>query len=160
MLSQELDAAISSLRSVTPGLDHVVLHREDYVLVGAPGCLETHPVDAVADLGAHVLVDIGPALPLYSYWVAGLRSARRPEFRALRWMGTLDAIRAWVVEGRGVAVLPAYRIQADLAAGRLVRLLPEIDAEHDHFRLWYRRGDPRTGLLSSVAEVLRAAPLR
>lgn len=160
VLSGELDCAISSLRSVSPGLDHHVLHREDYLLVAAPDALARAPIATLDHLSAHTLVDIGPALPLYSYWVAGLGSQPRPALAGTRWMGTLDAIRAWVVDGRGVAVLPAYRIAADLAAGRLVRVLPEIDAQHDFFRLWHRRGDPRGPLLESVAEVLRAAPLR
>jgi DNA-binding transcriptional LysR family regulator len=75
-------------------------------------------------------------------------------------MGTIDAIRACVRRGLGVAVLPRYFVQRDLAARRLVRVLPSIELSQDHFRLIFRRDDARRGLFEELAARLRAAPLR
>ncbi|MFO0693707.1 MAG: LysR family transcriptional regulator [Polyangiales bacterium] len=52
----------------------------------------------------------------------GSRSVR---LRPRLWVDTTPAAHAAVLAGAGISVLPDYVVDADLAAGRLVRLLPE-----------------------------------
>ncbi len=157
--AQQLDCAIHSSRVLDPGLEFEALHREDYVLVAAPELLAQRPIEDLDDLARHTLVDIGPQQPLFRYWTDSLPPGRAVRFHDGRWMGTIAAIRSHVLAGRGVAVLPAYLVAPDLHAGRLVTLLPEIEAQADHFRLLFRSDDPRRSALTAVADCLRGRPL-
>ena len=65
-----------------------------------------------------------------------------------------------MLRGDGVAVLPEYLIRSDLAAGRLVRVLPRQPIQQDCFRLYFRADDPRRAFYESLAATLRAEPLR
>lgn len=157
--AQQLDCAIHSSRVLDPGLEFEALHREDYVLVVAPALQAQQPVKHIDDLAQHTLVDIGPQQPLFRYWADSLPPGQAARFRDGRWMGTIAAIRTQVLAGSGVAVLPAYLVGPDLEAGRLVALLPEVEPQADHFRLLFRRDDPRRTALGTVADFLRSRPL-
>jgi DNA-binding transcriptional LysR family regulator len=61
--------------------------------------------------------------------------------------------------GFGVAVLPSYMIEKELASRRLVRLLPRVRLLSDSFRLLYRRGHRFAEPLNEIAEFLRRRPL-
>jgi len=75
-------------------------------------------------------------------------------------MGTIAAMRELVLAGEGVAVLPAYLVAPDLAARRLVRVLPRIRPASDYFRLIFRADDPRRSLYAALAQTMLRAPLR
>jgi DNA-binding transcriptional LysR family regulator len=63
-------------------------------------------------------------------------------------MPTIDAIKKFVAEGHGVALLPAIAVQGELDRGDLVRVLvPELAFERP-VRLIYRKG----GAMSQAAE--------
>jgi DNA-binding transcriptional LysR family regulator len=76
------------------------------------------------------------------------------------WMGCIAAIRHQVLEGAGVAVLPEYFVRADLAARRLVKILPSVVPAHDYFRLVFRAADPRRRVFESLGKELASVPLR
>ena len=156
----EVDAVIGSMRLVESALATRPLHEEAYQFVAAPELLAERPLRGVADATRHTLVDIGPDLPLFRYW----RDRAPPEeawsFAGIRHLGTIGAIRDWVLRGRGIAVLPCYFVGPDLAAGRLVELVPEVRASSDWFRLFWRAGHPDEGVLSEIATCLRSRPLQ
>jgi LysR family glycine cleavage system transcriptional activator len=158
--TQQIDCAISSRRITDPRVEGLRIHREDYVLCGAPALVERQPVRAQADLAEHVLVDVGPELPLLSYWRESPDADGALRLGNVRYMGTVDAIRASVLAGEGIAVLPAYLARPDIAAGALTPLLPEVTPAHDWFRLMVRADDPRRPLLQRLADAMKAHPLR
>lgn len=155
-----IDALIGSMRLVEPGLHTRPLHEEAYVFVAAPALLAERPLDGVADAIHHTLVDISPDLPLFRYW----RDRAPPEeawsFGAVRHLGTIGAIKRWVVAGRGVAVLPAYFTAPELESGALVELVPQVRATSDWFRLVWRGGHPDEAVLAELASELWDRPLR
>jgi DNA-binding transcriptional LysR family regulator len=156
----DADAIIGSMRLVDPGLATRPLHEEAYVFVGAPALLDRDPLDGVADAPRHSLVDISGDLPLFRYW----RDQAPPEeawsFAAIRHLGTIGAIRAWIVAGHGVGVLPAYFVDADLRVGRLREILPQVRAGSDWFRLVWRARHPDEAALVQLARSLKDRPLR
>jgi len=158
--SQQVDCAVTSSVLSDPKLDSEILHREDYVFVAAPSLLAREALRDEEDAAAHVLIDINEGLPLFRYWKDSPAAFSGASFGSIRGMGTIAAIRALVLGGEGVAVLPQYFVQPDLDAGRLEELMPEVRATSDHFRLIFRADDPRRELFASVAETLRAEPLR
>lgn len=155
----ELSAVVTSGRLVEAGLDYAPLHPEDYVFVGPVGP-DAPPFAGPADAARLTLVDAAPSLPLFRYLLVGGGPAVDWPWAAMRFLGTIAAIRAAVYAGQGVAVLPRYFVQPDLDVGRLQRLLPDAPLQADAFRLVWRAGDPREAELRDLAEALRALPLR
>jgi LysR family glycine cleavage system transcriptional activator len=150
--------AIGSMRILDPVISTVPLHVERYVLIASPRLLKQKPLKTAADCKQHTLLDIDLALPLFRY----LRDAEggdAVQFGRVLAMGTGAAVRSLVLLGEGVAVLPEYMVQHDLAARRLVRLLPRQPIHEDWFRLYFRDDDPRRPLYESLAAVLRTRPL-
>lgn len=158
--SHEVDAAVTSSRLDDPMLAASALHREDYVFVGAPKLVAKSPLRSKDDAEAHVIVDTTSDLPLFRYFRDAPRVGGGWRFGSVSRMGTIEAIRRRVLDGRGVAVLPLYLVSRDLEKRRLVRLFPRIKLLSDHFRLVYRAGDARVALFEAWAESMRRAPLR
>lgn len=158
--SSEIDCAVSSYRFSDPRIAEETLHPEHYLLVGSPRLLARLPLSRPGQASEHTLLDTSGELPLFRY----LREAS-DEGAALRFghvlrLGTLDAIRARALAGAGVAVLPGYFVADDLAKKCLRRLLPRLPVGSDHFRLLFRRDDPRRSVYERLAARLRAVPLR
>lgn len=156
----EIDCAVSSYRFTDPKLDELTLHREDYVFVGSTALLARQPFRSCEHASEHTLLDTSGDLPLFRYLRESSDDAAAMRFRQIVRLGTLDAIRARVLAGAGVAVLPRYFIAPDIAARRVRRLLPALPLEHDQFRLIFRRDDPRRSIYEQLAGSLRAVPLR
>src|SRR5207249_4751200 len=133
-----------------PRLDAIVLHDESYSLVAAPSLLRRAPLAEPQDARNHSLVDIAPGLPLFRYFVEA-RGAPRLAFARRISMGTIAAIRAVVLNGDGVAVLPNYYIAHDLARKRLKMVLPRTKLRADAFRLVFRGDDPRRATYAATA---------
>ena len=158
--TMEVDCAITSTRTTDPKLDFVNLHREEYVFCGAPRLLAATPFDRLADAEKHVLLDASAELPLFRYFREATRAGSSVRFHRVIRLGTIDAIHARVREGAGVAVLPEYLVRADLAAKKLVAILPKVTPQHDFFRLVFRADDARRRAFEALASVLVELPLR
>lgn len=154
------DAVVTSYRVLVPDLVSEPLHEEAYTFVAAPACLARAPLNGPADARHHVLLDALPDLPLFRYLLDATGGGEPWPFAGTELLGAIGAVRARALLGAGVAVLPAYFVAGDIAAGHLVRVMPEVKLPSDHFRLWWRRGHPRAGGLRELAAELRAMPLR
>jgi DNA-binding transcriptional LysR family regulator len=158
--TREIDCAVTSTRYSDGRLDAVRLHREEYAFVGASALLGTVAFETPEDARRHTLLDAGPELPLFRYWVDAPGGGERLHFGRVLRMGTIAAIERMVLDGRGVAVLPRYLVREALGDGRLRELFPEVVCTSDWFRLVFRARDPRQGLFESIARALLEAPLR
>jgi DNA-binding transcriptional LysR family regulator len=133
------------------------LHDEDYALVGAASLVRKHPLRRAEHAGQHVLLDIAADLPLFRYFVDAHGTRETWSFRKVELLGTIGAIRLRALHGAGIAVLPRYFIEADLRAGRLVRLMSRVSLQRDAFRLIWRTGHPREGELRASRESCAAS---
>lgn len=156
----DIDCAVTSSRLTDPKLDAVRLHREDYVFVAGRKLLARQPFRRAEDAAQHTLIDISEALPLFRYWRDALGGIDSMRFASVLRVGTIAAIRQLAVRGEGVAVLPEYYTRRELASGRLVKVLPEVEPLFDHFRLVFRADDPRRSLYVRLGELLARQPLR
>jgi DNA-binding transcriptional LysR family regulator len=157
--SLDIDCGVGSMRITDMRLDALPLHVEEYVFVGHPRLLAKTPLRRPEHAAAHTLIDAHADLPLFAYLRDAAEATRRIRFARVVRMGTIDAIRACVLRARGVAVLPRYFVARDLAAKKLVRILPSHALLQDHFRLIFRRDDARRALFEELAAAIRAAPL-
>lgn len=151
----DVDAVVTSARLTLRHVEQATLHAEHYVFVGT-----TQRVSGPDDVRGLTLVDVSPDLPLWRYLQDALPDGAPWPFASVSYMGSIGAIRHRVLEGAGVAVLPAYFVAPDLVAGRLVQLLPDVTPRSDAFRLVWRRDHPRREALAGLAAELRAFPLR
>jgi DNA-binding transcriptional LysR family regulator len=155
-----LDCAVTSFRLTGSEFRYAVLHEEDYAFVGAASQLARHPLSRPEQAVAHALCDITPDLPLFRYLLDAWPKHDVWPFRSLEYLGAIAPIRARVLSGAGVAVLPLYFVREDLRRKRLVRLLPKLPLQRDFFRLVWRPGHPREAELRALAGDLRRLPLR
>jgi DNA-binding transcriptional LysR family regulator len=155
----EIDCAVTSSRFSDPKLDAFRLHREDYVLCASPALLQRLPLSRPAQARAHTLLDISEDLPLFGYWRDSPRGGDRLNFGQLMRLGGIDMIRQRVLAGKGVAVLPAYLVRKDLEHKRLSRLFANVKPLSDHFRLVFRRQDPRRPIFQLLADGMLEFPL-
>ncbi len=158
--SREIDCAVTSARLIDPQLDSVRLHREDYVFVGSTKLLSKRPLVRDQDANEHTLIDHGPELPLFRYWIDAPHGGDRLRFKNILRIGTIGAIHDLVSDGGGVAVLPRYLVELDLAQKRLKILFPKVTLQFDYFRLVFRAEDPKRAIYQSVAEYLLRQSLR
>lgn len=157
--SLSIDCAVTSSRIVDPKLEGLRLHDERYVFVGSPRLLARRPLRRAADARAHTLFDTTEDLPLFRYLRDAPGGFDSLEVARIVRLGTIALIRDQVLRGKGVAVLPEYFVARDLAARRLVRLLPGIRLVTDAFRLVFRVDDPRRSLYVSLARSMASRPL-
>jgi LysR family transcriptional regulator, glycine cleavage system transcriptional activator len=158
--SREIDCAVTSARLTDPQLDYTLLQREDYAFVGAPRLLRRLPLRRAEDAAQHTLLDVHADLPLYRYFrEADGAPGERLRFARVWRLGGVGYIRALVLAGEGVAVLPLYMVREDLARRRLQRLLPSVKPRFDYFRLVFRADDPRRAAFDGIARTLAARPL-
>jgi LysR family transcriptional regulator, glycine cleavage system transcriptional activator len=155
-----IDAVVTSSRLASARLVWTVLHEERYAFVAAPRTVKQAPLTGTDDARAHVLVDVSPEMPLFRYLLDASPAGEAWRFKEVERLGAIGAIRARVLEGAGVAVLPEYLVAQDLAKKRLVRLLPKRRLALDHFRLVWRTGHPQEDQLYALAEEMKRAPLR
>jgi LysR family glycine cleavage system transcriptional activator len=151
-----LDCVVTSAPLARDAWHAEVLHPETYEFVASKTLLVERPFARAADAREHTLLDVDETLPLSRYLLSaspGLRFAR------VRACGAGAAIVERVLGGFGVAVLPTYMIEKELAARRLVRLLPRVRLLSDSFRLLYRKGHRFAEPLGEIAEFLRQKPL-
>ena len=157
--TMDIDCAVTSARFTDPKLDAARLLREDYVFVGAPALLDRLPLARDDDAAAHTLLDISADLPLFRYFRDAPDGGDRLHFGRLVRLGSIDAIRRRAVDGAGVAVLPAYLVEGDLARGALTRVMPTVALLHDWFRLVFRADDPKRSVYEKLAARLIVEPL-
>jgi len=118
--------------------------------VGSPRLLRKRPLKRDADAAAHTLIDSTTSMSLFSYFRSAPGGGDRLRFGKVLAMGTIAAIRELVLDGEGVAVLPAYLVQGDLRARRILPVLPSVKLLSDWFRLVFRADDPRRSLYESL----------
>ena len=104
------------------------LWDEPYVLVGSADLLAARSFRCAADAERHALLDAGPELDTFRRYLEVLPPSPPWRFAVAHYLSVFDAMHALALRGLGVAVLPAAKVSADIAAGRLQRVLPHVQA--------------------------------
>jgi LysR family transcriptional regulator, glycine cleavage system transcriptional activator len=157
--NDQLDVILTSFRLTQPDLHYVRLHPEEYAFVGSPKLLQNNPLKQVAHGKKHLLFDAHQDLPLFRYFLDARPADEDWNFERIQFLGTIAAIRARVLEGAGIAVLPEYFIKKDLEDEKLVRIMPRTKLVSDWFRLVWREGHSREEELRFIGENLSRIPL-
>ncbi|WP_426192733.1 LysR substrate-binding domain-containing protein [Massilia sp. DWR3-1-1] len=129
LVEEGFDLAVRLTSHPVDGLAARRLAAIDYALCATPAYLAAGaPLVTPADLAHHACVLGDPAAPsLWRFTRAGVTTALPVQGR-LR-VNSSESVRAAVLEGAGVGLLPLYAVQADLAAGRLQVALADYVVE-------------------------------
>ena len=133
--SGEADLAIQFSEQVTD--DAVILRKlalNRRVLVAAPDYLRQHGTPAArADLAGHACLKL-TTVEHWNDWIPPGAAPGRPAFEA----NTADAVYRASLAGLGIARLSTYLVNADIAAGRLARVLPDYEQDDSNIVAIYR----------------------
>ena len=132
-VAQRIDVGVRYGRGQWPGLAAEKLMDEEVYPVCAPALLATATLQAPDDLRGQVLihdqsVDISTGFASWQAWLrhAGVQGV--PTDRGLRINNSAAVLQA-AIDGQGVALARSVMTHDDLAAGRLVRLFPQVRLE-------------------------------
>lgn len=120
------DVAIHVRQGLASDVDEILIATIPSVYCAAPAYLADRPaIVEPRDLLAHVCVNysLQPNLNEWLFHRGDETVSVHVRFRLSSNSGQI--LRGFAVAGHGVAVLPRYRVAADLAAGRLVALVPD-----------------------------------
>ncbi|MES2674093.1 MAG: LysR family transcriptional regulator [Pseudomonadota bacterium] len=126
MVSGGIDVAIRIGRLTDSSHRAALITYFDDWLVAPPALLLNGKPESPADLEGFPFVGLS-VLPNPNYWTftqAG-KPSETVRFTASVMANTASAVKAAVLAGAGLMVHPDFFVKEDVAAGRLVRLLPE-----------------------------------
>ncbi len=132
-VAQRIDVGVRYGLGQWPGLAAEKLMDEEVYPVCAPALLATATLQAPGDLRGQVLihdqsVDTSTGFASWQAWLrhAGVQGV--PTDRGLRINNSAAVLQA-AIDGQGVALARSVMAHDDLAAGRLVRLFPQVRLE-------------------------------
>lgn len=129
LLANRVDLAIRITGTVPPSLVAERIADSRRVLCAAPAYLRDRGTPArVADLARHDLLAADGQLP---WRLAGTAGARMVRGTSLVATDSSEMVRELALAGLGIALRSLWDVDADLAAGRLVRILPELAGSAD-----------------------------
>jgi DNA-binding transcriptional LysR family regulator len=136
------------------------LQEESYVLVAERKLVSETPLLGPKDARHHTLLDLHADLPLFRYFLDARSPKEEWVFDRNQYLGGIAAVRARVLEGAGIAVLPRFFVRRDLASGRLKRLMPATKLPRDWLRMVWRQGQVEEPRLRELASEFSERPLR
>lgn len=150
------DLGVVTYQPADADLESVVVYHDQLAFVVPRG----HPFVKrrqvrIKDLGGERFVAHHVASPYRARVVETFRR-RRVTLQMPVEMPTIDAIKKFVAEGHGVALLPAVAVQAELERGELIRVrVPELAFERP-VRLVYRRAGSLSHAATAFLSVVEA----
>lgn len=160
LMAEKIDLAIRISSGVVPGLEAQRLATSRRILCAAPVYLESCGAPAtLTDLSTHRFLAASGQLP----WrlTSGKRQIEVAGVSHVR-TNSSEVVRELALSGLGIALRSLWDVSGELASGRLVRVLPEIEGSADVGIYAVRpRGEPSaavTALTGFVAGLYAPAP--
>lgn len=125
--AEPFDAMICFGRDDWPEARHLKLFDERLTACASPGFLTDHPIDRAGDLHDCVLLQLETRPSAWDAWFAGQR-ASPPAIRNGMLMDQFSMMIQAAISGLGVALLPDYLAQIEIAEGRLRPVLRQAVA--------------------------------
>lgn len=143
---EAFDAAIHYGRTDWPGAEHLLLMEEEVLPVCAPGFLPA-PLAGPDGVLSHPLLQLESRTGDWGRWLAAQGvPGQRPAGMLFDQFATMTQA---AIHGLGIALLPAFLIEDDLAAGRLVPAwAARARSMGSYYLVWSKDLPPRPPLLS------------
>ncbi|MAX32269.1 MAG: LysR family transcriptional regulator [Halomonadaceae bacterium] len=133
---QDIDVAFFHGHGRWPNLECHKLFDEDVVAVGAPAYLARMRLEAASDLAGCHLLHLSTRPDAWHRWFADQDVATARSYHGSRFETFQMLIRTVMAEG-GLALVPRFLVEEELAAGRLRLAWPHTLHSHDAYYLVY-----------------------
>ena len=144
--AQSFDAALHFGTGQWPGTEKMLLRHEHMVAACAPELLRGRAVASATELLTWPLLHIQTRPQAWAEWFAA-QGVAVPGPLPGTTHDQFSTITQAALHGLGVALLPDYLIEQDLAAGRLVRICgPAIEAQGAYYLVWPHQRTQRPAL--------------
>lgn len=135
--SEAFDAAIHFGTADWPGTQNLLLKHEQILPVCAPSLLNGRQIKIPAEILSLPLLHIQTRPKAWSDWFAMQGVATTPEDQTGTVYDQFATITQAALHGLGVALMPDYLVEQDIATGRLIALHPEpVDAKGAYYLVW------------------------
>lgn len=130
VLSHSVELGVLSFRPEDPQVRSIVVYRDELVCIVGPGhALAKAGKASIQQLGEETFVAHIVSSPLRQKVIAAFKRYRTPLNMDVE-LPSLDAIKAFVARGNGVALVPRLTANDELTSGALVRVeIPELQME-------------------------------
>ena len=156
LAAEAFDAAIHFGRPDWPGVEHVFLFREQAIAVCAPDWAARHQLSDPAQLAELPLLALALRPTAWADWLRGQGLTLRPRAGGAVFDQFLMMAQA-AVAGAGIALLPRFLIEPELAAGTLVSPFAHVLETQGAYYLVHRRDDGRPALAQFAAWLVEQA---
>ena len=145
--SESFDAAIHyGHASDWPDTEAMLLRHEHLLPVCSPSFLETRRIDQPADLASCPLLHIQTRPSAWGDWFATLGVATEGPLEGAVF-DQFATINQAAQHGMGIALMPDYLVEQELATGKLVALYDQpIETGGAYFLVWAKTGRRNPGL--------------
>ncbi|OED48009.1 LysR family transcriptional regulator [Rhodobacteraceae bacterium (ex Bugula neritina AB1)] len=134
--AEPFDAAIHFGNASWPGTQSLLLKHEQLLPVCAPQLLEGRKVDEPKDILRLPLLHIQTRTTAWQDWFARQEIAAGADLSGTIY-DQFATITQAALHGLGVALMPDYLVEQDLATGRLVALYPEpVETDGAYYLVW------------------------
>jgi len=140
VLQHSVEIGVVSFRPDDPQVRSVVVYRDELVCVVSPQheLAKAQGTVAIQRLGRELFVAHNVASPMRQKVIQAFKRHKTPLNIEVE-LPSLEAIKRFVAQGNGVALVPKLTVDPDLASGALVAIkVPELEMER-RLRLVYRR---------------------
>jgi DNA-binding transcriptional LysR family regulator len=145
LAAEAFDAAIHFGRPDWPGGEHVFLFREQAIAVCAPDWAARHALTDPAQLAELPLLSLALRPTAWADWLRAHGLALRPRPGGAVFDQFLMMAQA-AVAGAGIALIPRFLIEPELAAGTLISPFAHVLETQEAYYLVHRRDDARPAL--------------
>lgn len=135
--TEAFDAAIHFGTADWPGTQNLLLKHEQILPVCAPSLLDGRKVTGPADILSLPLLHIQTRPRAWSDWFETQQISAKPEDLTGTIYDQFATITQAALHGLGVALMPDYLVEQDIATGRLIALHPEpVEARGAYYLVW------------------------
>lgn len=141
--AERFDAMIYFGAGDAPDADHLKLFEERVTACAAPALIASRPIERPGDLAGLQLFQLETRPQAWDAWFSG-QAARAPAISGMMFDQFAPMVEA-AIAGLGVALLPHYLAEAEIASGRLTSVLrPAVPGTGAYWLAWPRmRGNYR-----------------
>lgn len=152
----EVHCVLTTARLTETNLASMTFREIEYVLVATPALVKKNPLSRPEDAERHTLIDFDEDLPLFRFFSEARPGKEAWRFARVQYLSIIAAVRARVLEGVGVAVLPVFLVGDDIAKGKLKVLFRETKLKSNVLRAVWRKGHPYETEIRELATELAA----
>ena len=139
LLDDDLDLIVDCRPHNRPGLTHIPLLREEYVVIASKDYVEDNGIESVADLGHCNVLSLDKEMVWWQNFIQALPPESPVRFRRITRINHIRGIIEACLASVGVGFVPGYTVAADLEAGRLVPLFSHVDVLKDQIGIYFKQ---------------------